>query len=105
MKKKDAVKLLEGAAVGAALGAVTALLLAPESGKALRKDLKSKAADFYKELAPQLKKARKMGEKEYKAAVRKAMAGYKKVKKLSEKEARELTQEAHASWKELRKHL
>lgn len=103
--KKNTVKLLEGALAGAVLGAAAGLLLAPESGKALRSDAKRKAADFYKHLAPQLKRVKKMGEKEYKEAVHKAMAGYKKVKKLSEKEARELTQEAHASWKELKKHF
>lgn len=105
MKKGNALKLLEGALVGAALGAAAGLLLAPESGKALRRNAKRKTAEFYKQLAPQLKRMKKMGEKEYKAAVHTAMAGYKKAKKLSEKEARELTQEAHASWKELKKHL
>lgn len=103
--KKDTVKMLEGALAGAVLGVAAGLLLTPESGKALRRDAKRKTAEFYKELAPQLKRMKKMGEKEYQAAVQKAMAGYKKAKKLSEKEAKELTKKAHASWRELKKHL
>ena len=83
MKKGNALKLLEGALVGAALGAAAGLLLAPESGKDLRKDLKRKSAEFYRHLAPELKKVKKMGEKEYQAAVKKAMATYSKAKKLS----------------------
>ena len=105
MKKNDAVKLLEGALAGAALGALAGLMLAPESGKKLRKDIKSRAADFYKYLAPQLKKVKKMGEAEYKTAVKKAMAGYSKAKKISAQEVKDLTKEAQSSWKELKKHL
>ena len=46
-----------------------------------------------------------MGEKEYQAAVKKAMATYSKAKKLSAEEMAALTKEALASWKELKKHL
>lgn len=105
MKKNNALKLLEGALAGAALGAAAGLLLAPESGKKLRSDIKKKSADFYRHLAPQLKKMGKIGEKEYQAAVKKAMASYGKAKKLSAKEMADLIKEAYASWKELKKHL
>ena len=105
MKKNNALKLLEGALAGAVLGAAAGLLLAPESGKALRRDVKRKTAEFYKQLAPQLKRMKKMGEKEYKEAVQKTMANYSKAKKLSAQEVKELTKKAHASWKELKKHL
>lgn len=103
--KKDTVKLLEGALAGAVLGAAAGLLLAPESGKALRRDAKRKTAEFYKQLAPQLKRMKKMGEKEYQMAVKKTMANYGKAKRLSAKEVLALTKEAHASWKELKKYL
>ena len=105
MKKKDAVKLLEGALVGAALGAAAGLFLAPESGKKLRQDIKKKSSDFYKELVPKLKKAGKMGEAEYKTAVKEALAVYGKAKKLSAGETKELMNEAHAYWKQLKKHF
>ncbi len=105
MKKKDAVKLMEGALVGAALGAAAGLFLAPESGKELRKDLKKKSADFYKQLVPKLKKAGKMGEAEYKAAVKTALTAYGKAKKLSITEEKELMNQAHSYWAQLKKHL
>lgn len=105
MKKNNAIKLLEGALAGAALGVAAGLLLAPESGKKLRRDIKTKSAEFYKHLAPQLKKMKRMGQEEYKAAVKKAMAGYGKAKKLSAKEMKELTKEAEASWHQLKKHF
>ena len=105
MKKNNVAKVAGGALVGAALGAAAGLLLAPESGKELRGDIKKKSADFYRHLAPQLKKMGKMGEAEYKELVKKAMAGYGKAKKLSAKEMAALKKEAHASWKELKKHL
>ena len=103
--KKDTVKLLEGALVGAVMGAAAGLLLDPESGKKLRGGIKKKSADFYRHLAPQLKKMGRMGETEYKDLVKKAMANYGKAKKLSVKEMAAMTKEAHASWKELKKHL
>lgn len=105
MNKKDAAKLLGGALAGAALGVAAGLLLAPESGRQLRKNLKKRTVDFYKTLAPQLKKVEKLGEAEYKALVKKAAASYSKAKKLSKNEAKELLQEAQKSWEQLKKHL
>ena len=105
MKNNNKLKLLEGALAGAVLGAVAGLLLAPESGKKLRKDLKKKSAEFYNYLAPQLKKMGKMGEAEYKMAVKKAMSSYGKAKKLSSTEAKELTKEAENYWKQIKRHF
>lgn len=38
-----------GAIIGAAVGAVTSLLLAPKSGRELREDIKQKSADLYEQ--------------------------------------------------------
>ncbi len=103
--KKENKNLLEGALAGAALGALAALLLAPESGKNLRKDMKQKSAEFYKMLVPKLKKLKKLSEEEYQALAKDAAAEYAKVKKMSKSEAGELMREAKSSWKELKKHL
>lgn len=105
MKKNTVAKVLGGALTGAALGVAAGMLMAPESGKKLRSDIKKKSADFYRQLAPQLKKMGKVGEAEYKELVKKAMTNYKEAKKLSAQEVKELTKEAHAQWKELKKHL
>jgi len=103
-KKKNSLKILEGALAGAALGVMAGMLLAPESGKALRKDVKKKSAEFYNRLSTQLKKAKKMSEEDYKEMVEKAMKGYAKAKKLSEKEVKELTKQAKSHWKHFKKH-
>ncbi|MBI3046430.1 MAG: YtxH domain-containing protein [Candidatus Harrisonbacteria bacterium] len=105
MKKNTVAKVLGGALAGVALGAAAGMLVAPESGKKLRGDIKKKSADFYRHLAPQLKKMGKMGEAEYKDLAKKAMTNYGKAKKLSVKEMAALTKEALTSWKELKKHL
>ena len=103
--KKDKVRLLEGALAGAALGVAAGLLFAPESGKKLRKDIQDRSVDFYKSLAPKLKKVKKMSEDEYKALVKKAAATYSKVKKLSAAEEKELVKDAQKAWHQLKKHL
>lgn len=100
---KNKLKVLEGTLVGAALGFVAGIMLAPKSGKELRKDLKKKSADFYKHLGSQLKKLKKVSEKDYKIMVKKAMATYSTAKKLSQSEAKEITKEAENYWKHLRK--
>jgi len=99
------MKLMGGALAGAALGVAAGLMLAPKSGKGLRKDMKSQVAELYKMVAPQLKKMTKMGEAEYKSAMRKASAVYSKARKLSVKEAKMLEKEAMASWNMVKKHL
>lgn len=107
-KKKNSNKALElmgGALAGAALGIAAGLLLAPKSGKQLRKDMKNQMADLYKMAAPQLKKMTKMGEAEYKMVMKKAVSAYSKAKRLSAAEAKMLQKQADASWKSVQKHL
>lgn len=99
------MKLMGGALAGAALGVAAGMMLAPKSGKALRKDMSDKVAELYKMAAPQLKKMEKVGEAEYKAVMRKVASTYSKARKLSLKEAKSLEKEALASWAMVKKHL
>lgn len=94
-----------GALVGAALGVAAGLLLAPESGKKLRGDLKKKSAEFYAHLSPRIKKMKKIGEKEYGKFVKNAAKSYGKAKRLSSKQQKALITEAQRTWKHLQKHL
>lgn len=103
MKNKGV--LLGGALIGAALGVAAGLLLAPESGKKLRTDIKKLSGNFYRYLAPQLKKMKHVGEAEYNALVAQGVKSYAKAKKLSEEEVKVLVAEAKRSWKEIKKHL
>ena len=102
---KSGGKLLGGALVGAALGVAAGLLLAPESGKKLRGDLKRRSAEFYTYLSPRIKKMKKIGEKEYGQFVKNATKSYSKAKRLSSAEAKALAAEAQKTWKHLQKHL
>ncbi|MDO8655385.1 MAG: YtxH domain-containing protein [bacterium] len=97
--------LLEGALVGAVLGVAAGMLLAPESGKKMRKDIKKLSGDFYRYIAPQVKKMKKMGEAQYHAFVAKGVKNFAKVKRLSLAEQKMLTTEAKRSWKHIKKHL
>ena len=105
MKKKSSSKFLSGALVGAALGVAAGLFATSETGKEMEREMKEKVADFYKSVAPKIKKAKKMGEKEYKEFIDKALVGYSKNGKFNQKDLENITKEAHASWKHLKKHL
>ena len=96
-------KIMGGALIGAVLGIAAGMLMAPKKGKELRKDVKKISADFYKSIAPELKKIKKFSEKEYKIFVKKAAVNYSKVKKLSTEEAKILANEAQKSWNHLKK--
>jgi len=106
MKKNNGAKfLLEGGLVGAALGVAAGLLFAGTSGKKLRGDINKRSAEFYAQLAPKLKKVKKLGEAEYKNLAKNALGTYAKARKLSANEEKAILAEAHKSWKHLKKHL
>lgn len=98
------LKVLEGALAGAVLGVVAGIMLAPESGKELRGDLKKKSAEFYNYLGTQLKKLKHISEKDYKMMVKKAMATYSKTKKLSVDDVKKIVKEAENYWTHMKKH-
>ena|SRR3989338_9067325 len=107
MKKQDekSNKFLSGALIGAALGVAAGIFATSKKGKEISKEAKVKIAEFYKFIAPQIKKAKEMGEEEYKKFINKALISYNKNKNLSTEQVKSLAKEAHASWKHLKKHL
>ena len=108
MKKKTNKKsshFLSGALVGAVLGVAAEIFATSEKGKEMEGELKDKMVGFYKSIAPKIKKAKTMGEKEYKAFISKALVNYNKNGEFSEKDIKNIAKEAQDSWKHLKKHL
>ena len=106
MKKNNTgMKVLEGGLVGAALGVVAGMLLAPKSGKKIQADVKKYYADFYSYVSPKIKKMKNISEKEYNDIVTNGAEAFAKVKKLSSDQQKEIVSEAKKSWKHLHKHL
>ncbi len=103
--KKIKSRLLEGALLGAALGVAAGMLFAPKSGKKLRGDIRTRAADFYTSVLPKLKQLKNMSESQYNAFMKTAVAGYGKAKKLSMRETKELAKHAQEFWKHFKKHF
>lgn len=98
-------KFLSGALIGAALGVAVGIFSNSEKGKELKKEMKDKMTDFYKTVAPKLKKMKEVGEKEYKTFISKALVDYNKDGKFDKEDLKKLANHAHASWKHLKKHL
>lgn len=98
-------KVLEGTLIGAVLGVAAGMLLAPESGKKMRRDIKKLSGEFYHYLAPKIKKLERMGEAEYHAFVAQGIKKYAKAKRLSLAEEKMLVNEAKRSWGHIKKHL
>ncbi len=98
-------KFLTGAVVGAVLGVISGILLAPESGKKMRQDVRTKSAQFYKFIAPKIKKIGKMGKKEYDMIVQQMAENYAKAKKMSAPEMNELVSSAKKHWNDFSKHF
>jgi len=105
MAKNKAKNILAGALAGAALGVAAGLLLAPKSGKGLRRDIKSSVADFYKYAAPQLKKLKNVSKEQYEAFALKAVKNYAKAKRLSATEEKALLKQAKGTWSHLKRHF
>src|SRR3989339_237901 len=105
MKNSSNVKVFEGALVGAAIGMLAGVLLAPESGKAVRNDIHKLSGDFYKYVATQVKKIKAVGEDQYGEFVNKWAKSYAKANKLSADEEAALIDGAKHSWKQIKKHF
>ena len=103
---KSAVKsVLGGALIGSALGMVAGMLLVAKPGQKLRAGIKSSAADFYKYLAPKIKRLKTVGEKEYDEFIDTAVKAYGKAKKLSARDMQELKHNAKVFWKTFKKNI
>ena len=96
---------MAGAAVAAALGAVAGMLLAPESGKKLRRDVKKTAGQLYREAMPQLKRMKSVGKAEFEKFMGNAASRYASAKKLSAVDRKKLIKEAKSAWGKIKKHL
>ncbi len=77
-KTKTGGKFLRGALVGAALGVAAGVFAKSKAGKKFSREVKARSAGFYKSVAPQIKKAAKLGEAEYKKFIGTALAEYQK---------------------------
>lgn len=104
-KTSGALKVFEGALIGAVIGVAAGMFISSPKGKKMRKDVEARAAEFYKSVAPKIKKVKKMGEKEYKEFMKNAVEKYCKAKKLSKKEADELMKKVGSSWGQIQKHF
>lgn len=100
---KKTGKILGSALVGAVLGVATGMLLAPKSGKNIRKDIMKVSGDFYKHISPQLKKLKATGGAQYVKVVEEGAKKFAKLKKLSVKEEKVLVRVAKDLWKDFKK--
>ena len=105
MAKGNALKFIEGAAAGVTLGVAAALFLNSKAGKKITNDLRDHMADFYKYIAPKVKKMQKMGQAEYKAFMKSSAEQYVKARKITGDTAQDLIKEAQKSWHHFSKHL
>jgi gas vesicle protein len=104
---KKGSNFLSGALVGATLGIAASMFATSKKGQEMEQELKDKIkmTDFYKNIAPKIKKAKSIGEKEYKSFIAKSLIDYNKNGKLSKEDLERMTKEAQASWKHIKKHL
>jgi len=65
ISKRNRGNLLGGVLVGAVVGATAGLLLAPESGKKMRNEIKKISGDFYHQIAPPDKNLKRASEMQY----------------------------------------
>ena len=102
---KKGGSLIAGASVGAVLGIAAGVLLAPQAGKKMRGDIKKLSGDFYRHMAPQIKRLKVVGEAQYHAIVAEGAKRYAKAKKLSLSEEKILATEGKRSWMHIKRHL
>lgn len=97
--------MIKGGLLGAVLAVAAGLFLVSKPGKKLRRDIKHHVASFYRQLSPQLKKIRKMGEAEFKSFVQGALKAYSAAHKLSRAEEKAISHEVKKTWKQLKRHI
>jgi gas vesicle protein len=104
-KNNNGFKFLEGAVAGIALGVAASLFLSSKTGKKITKEAGDYLADFYKHIAPKVKKMEKMGKQEYNEFMKNAVGQYSKIKKMPEEATKELIKNAQQSWEHFSHHL
>jgi gas vesicle protein len=89
---------ISGILIGGAVGAVAALLMAPKSGKELRKDLQKWYKLMEKDVDSTLTRVKSVSQSTYKATVDKVIAAYDKVKDLSKDDLEKIREQLLAKW-------
>ena len=102
MSKKE---FIAGSALGALIGSVAALLLAPQSGSKTRKDLQKMAGDVSARVTKELPHVKKLTKETYEALVEKVVVDYKKGKKFADKVWDDLRSDLKSQWKQVEKTL
>lgn len=97
-------KVTKSLILGAALGAIAALLTAPRSGKQTQALWKKKYSGVLAQVARDVAKAKKMGQEQYEVVVEKALAVAKK-SRATKKELLMLKEELMDAWKILQKKM
>ena len=110
----------KGFLVGAAIGAVAGLLLAPQSGEKTREDIKKFAkdtkekglelfeqakAEVNKKIANVKKAGKKIDAEEYKKIVAEIVETFKGNGKLTEKAAKKLDNQLREDWEDVKKQI
>ncbi|HUZ92380.1 MAG TPA: hypothetical protein VNG29_00070, partial [Candidatus Paceibacterota bacterium] len=104
-KNNNGAKIVEGALVGAALAVAAGMFLKSKAGRKAERKTKVATAKFYRQISPEVKKLRSVGEKQLHAFAAKNAKNFAKAKKLSAAEERALTAEAKHSWRHVKKYL
>jgi len=89
-----------GTAIGALIGGVGALFLAPESGEDLRDEVKKAADKLLKELKERVEAAEEMSKEAYDDLVEELLGKYSEVKELGEEKVEELREVLEEKWNE-----
>jgi gas vesicle protein len=104
-KVKGSGHFIEGALIGAALGVAAGIFAGSKTGKKVGKEVKRnvkhQSIEFYKYIAPRIRKAKRMSETQYKVFVKEAVKSYGKGRKLSTAETADLLKEAQSLWAHL----
>lgn len=120
MAENNTKSFIKGAAVGALVGSVAALLLAPKSGKETREDIKKlaldlgdKAEEIYlkakKLLVKKIENIKRAGqsidEGKYKDLVNEVVQNLKDNKEIADKSASKLGQLLKSDWERIKKEI
>jgi len=89
-----------GGAIGALIGGIGAILLAPQSGEETREDIKQAAESLLAELKERVEAAEEMTKEKYEELVDELTEKYSVVKELGEDKIHELKEMLEEKWEE-----
>lgn len=82
----------------AILGVVAGMLLAPKTGKELRRELKKIALKMEKEIIKQAEKTKEITQEKYEEIVEMIVDSYAKAKKISKNDVKAITKDLKKIW-------